>query len=82
MLWIGYLQWHLRTFSNASVAEPVIHDYGNIEQRDAVLAHDGMEPMRSADGTLVTRWDGVSFKRHPATGEQVPDETALVPQWR
>ena len=38
--------------------------------------------MRGADGKLVTRWDGVSFKPHPATGEQVPDETALVPQWR
>lgn len=82
VLWIGYLQWHLRTFTNTSVAEPVIHDYGNIEHRDAVLAYDGQEPMRDAAGKLVTRWDGVSFKVHPATGEQVPDDTALVPQWR
>jgi hypothetical protein len=64
------------------VAEPVIHDYGNIEHRDAVLAYDGQEPMRSADGQLVQRWDGVTFKTHPATGEAVPDETALVVQWR
>ncbi|MDP3610814.1 MAG: class I SAM-dependent DNA methyltransferase, partial [Rubrivivax sp.] len=48
VLWIGYLQWHIRTFGNTSVAEPVIHDYGNIEHRDAVLAYDGMEPMRDA----------------------------------
>jgi hypothetical protein len=82
VLWIGYLQWHIRTFGNTSVAEPVIHDYGNIEHRDAVLAYDGMEPMRSADGQLVQRWDGKTFKRHPVTGEDVPDETALVPQWR
>ena len=82
VLWIGYLQWHIRTFGNTSVAEPVIHDYGNIEHRDAVLAYDGMEPMRDATGQLVQRWDGKTFKRHPVTGEDVPDETALVPQWR
>ncbi|MEO7854927.1 MAG: DNA methyltransferase [Rubrivivax sp.] len=82
VLWIGWLQWHIRSFGEASVAEPVIHDYGNIERRDAVLAWDGQEPMRDANGALVTRWDGVTFKVHPATGEKVPDETALVPQWR
>ncbi|MBE0548170.1 MAG: class I SAM-dependent DNA methyltransferase, partial [Rubrivivax sp.] len=82
VLWIGYLQWHIRTFGNASVAEPVIHDYANIEHRDAVLAYDGQEPMRDDAGKLVTRWDGKTFKLHPVTGEKVPDETALVPQWR
>lgn len=82
VLWIGYLQWHIRSFGNASVAEPVIHDYGNIECRDAVLAYDGQEPMRDEAGALVTRWDGVTFKTHPVTGEPVPDDTAQVPQWR
>ena len=81
VLWIGWLQWHIRSFGDSSVAEPVIHDYGNIEHRDAVLAWDGQEPMRDAAGALVTRWDGVTFKLHPVTGEQVPDERALVPQW-
>ncbi|WP_310737068.1 class I SAM-dependent DNA methyltransferase [Rubrivivax sp. A210] len=82
VLWIGYLQWHIRTTGHASVAEPVIHDYGNIEHRDAVLAHDGQEPMTAADGKLVTRWDGQSFKAHPVTGQPVPDEAAVVLQWR
>ena len=82
VLWIGYLQWHIRTFGNTSVAEPVIHDYGNIEHRDAVLAFDAQEPMLDDAGKLVTRWDGVSFKVHSATGEKVPDERAMVPQWR
>ena len=82
VLWIGYLQWHIRTFGDTSVAEPVIHDYGNIEHRDAVLAYDGQEPMLDAAGQLVTRWDGKTFKLHPATGERVPDEKAVVPQWR
>jgi hypothetical protein len=31
VLWIGWLQWHVRTRGLASVAEPVVHDYGNIE---------------------------------------------------
>lgn len=82
VLWIGYLQWHIRTFGGTSVAEPVIHDYGNIEHRDAVLAYDGLEPIRDGAGNLVQRWDGKRVKTHPVTGEQVPDATALVPQWR
>lgn len=82
VLWIGFLQWHIRTFGDTSVAEPVIHDYGNIEHRDAVLAFDGQEPMLDEAGSLVTRWDGKTFRTHPVTGEPVPDETALEPQWR
>ena len=81
VLWIGFLQWHIRTFGNASVAEPVVHDYGNIEHRDAVLAYDDVVPMRDAAGALVTRWNGVTFKVHPVTGENVPDEAAQLPQW-
>jgi len=81
VLWIGFLQWHIRAFGNTSVAEPVVLDYGNIEHRDAVLAYDDVVPMRDEAGTLVTRWDGVTFKVHPVTGEQVPDEAAQVPQW-
>lgn len=82
VLWIGFLQWHVRSAGSASVAEPVIHDYGNIECRDAVLAWDKQEPMCDETGSLVTRWDGRTFKRHPATGELVPDEAAVIPQWR
>ncbi len=82
VLWIGYLQWHIRTQGNAAVAEPVVHDYGNIECRDAVLAWDAQQPAYGADGALLTRWDGVTFKTHPVTGAQVPDEAAQVPQWQ
>lgn len=81
VLWIGFLQWHIRTRGNQAVAEPVVHDYGNIECRDAVLAWDAQEPMRDATGAVVSRWDGTTFKTHPVTGAQVPDETAQVPQW-
>jgi len=80
VLWIGFLQWHIRTFGDTSIAEPVVHDYGNIESRDAVLAYDGTEPMRDEGGRIVTRWDGVTFKTHPTTGRPVPDDTARVEQ--
>lgn len=82
VLWIGYLQWQIRTFGNAGVAEPVVHNYGNIENRDAVLAWDGRAPALDAHGQPLTRWDGVTLKIHPVTGESVPDEAAQVPQWR
>ncbi len=80
VLWIGFLQWHIRTLGNASVAEPVIHDYGNIECRDAVLAYDRMDYVLDAQGKAVTRWDGVHMKPHPVTGEDVPDEAFQTAQ--
>lgn len=82
VLWIGFLQWHIRTNGHASVAEPVVHDYGNIEHRDAVLAYDRQEPMTDSNGQALTRWDGETFKPHPVTGQPVPDEAAQVVQWR
>lgn len=82
VLWIGYLQWHIRTNGRSSVAEPVVHDYGNIELRDAILSHDKKEPVTDASGQVLTRWDGVTTKLHPATGQPVPDESAQVVQWR
>ena len=78
VLWIGFLQWHIRTLGNASVAEPVIHDYGNIECRDAVLAYERIDYVMDAQGKAVTRWDGKHFKTHAVTGEAVPDEAFQV----
>jgi hypothetical protein len=82
VLWIGWLQWHIRTCGPSSVAEPVVHDYGNIEHRDAVLAYDRQDLALDADGKVITRWDGKTFKKHAVTGEDVPDEAAQLPQWR
>ena len=82
VLWIGYLQWHIRTRGNNAVAEPVVHDYGNIAHRDAVLAWQSSELAHGADGQLLSRWDGKTLKPHPVTGALVPDEAALVPQWK
>ncbi|MDK9718061.1 MAG: hypothetical protein OEL57_09170 [Trichlorobacter sp.] len=82
VLWIGYLQWHFRTRGEVQPPEPVIKKFSNVECRDAVLAYDGTEPVLDADGQPVTRWDGITTKTHPVTGEQVPDEAAQMPLLR
>ncbi|MGI4872634.1 MAG: class I SAM-dependent DNA methyltransferase, partial [Janthinobacterium lividum] len=41
VLRIGYLQWHLRTHGLTQLREPLLDDYQNIRQQDAVLATDG-----------------------------------------
>jgi hypothetical protein len=79
VLWIGYLQWHFRTRGNVNPPEPVLKDFRNIENRDAVLAYDRVEYVLDAQGRPVTRWDGRTTKTHPVTGEAVPDERAQVP---
>jgi type II restriction/modification system DNA methylase subunit YeeA len=43
VLWIGYLQWHFRTRGAGLPPQPVLKDFRNIECRDAVLAHDGID---------------------------------------
>ena len=58
------------------LGEPIIRDYHNIENRDAVLTWDSTEPLLDNNGEPVTRWDGVTFKVHPVTGQDVPDDTA------
>lgn len=78
VLWIGHLSWNARIYGKAAAKEPVLHSYGNIECRDAVLAWDSIEPVLDDAGMAVTRWDGVSVKKHPVTGKDVPDETKTV----
>jgi hypothetical protein len=78
VLWIGYLQWHIRARGKDTISEPIIRKFDNIENRDAVLAWDSIEPVFDADGNPVTRWDGRTTKRHPVTGEEVPDETSCT----
>ena len=79
VLWIGYLQWHFRTRGAGLPPQPVLKDFHNIECRDAVLAYDAVEYVTDARGVPVSRWDGKTTKKHPVTGEDVPDEAAQVP---
>jgi hypothetical protein len=78
VLWIGYLKWQLRTMGLAAISEPVLHAYGTIRHQDAILAYDRKELRRDASGKPETRWDGVTMKIHPVTGEEVPDPAAQV----
>ncbi|MEZ4790646.1 MAG: type IIL restriction-modification enzyme MmeI [Flavobacteriales bacterium] len=80
VLWIGFLQWHLRTHGHLhNLPEPIIKDLHNIECRDAVLAYDARTELRDADGHVVTKWDGRTTKPHPVTGQEVPDADAREP---
>jgi hypothetical protein len=81
-LWIGYLQNHLRTRGSAAVADPVISKFHTIQNRDAVLACERTELVCDGTGKPVSRWDGVTFKAHPVTGEPVPDEAARTGAYR
>jgi hypothetical protein len=78
VLWVGYLQWHFRTRGTSNPPQPVLRDFHNIENRDAVLAYDRMEYELDANLQPLTRWDGKTYKEHPATGEDVPDGSALI----
>ncbi|HUP79082.1 MAG TPA: DNA methyltransferase, partial [Pirellula sp.] len=79
VLWIGFLQCQLRTFQPDQITEPLLENYHNIDCRDAVLAWDRVEEVKDDQGKPVTRWDGRTMKKHPVTGEDVPDDTARVP---
>lgn len=77
VLWIGYLQWYFRTLgARANPPEPVIHRFHNIENRDALMQWRARVPALDDNGQPRTQWDGRTFKKHPVTGEEVPDESA------
>ena len=82
VLWIGYLKWQLRTVKADQIAEPVLHAYGTIKEQDAILAWDEQELLRDENGVPLSRWDGVTMKPHPITGEEVPDPDATVELYR
>ncbi|MBK8793934.1 MAG: hypothetical protein IPN59_12550 [Holophaga sp.] len=73
VLWISHLQWFHRQHPDMNPPEPVLQAYGNIQCRDAVLT------WTSTRATDRSRWDGRTFRVHPVTGNDVPDETAQVP---
>ena len=75
VLWIAHLQWFRRRHPAGTPPEPVLQNYGSIEQRDAVLVWNGEET------TGTDRWDGKKFKKD-VRGRSVPDESARVPTIR
>ncbi|MEJ7830742.1 MAG: DNA methyltransferase, partial [Segetibacter sp.] len=80
VLWIGYLQWHFRTFGHAKrLEDPILRQYGNIVHQDAVLTYAEKKPRLDNEGQPITRWDGHTTKQHPVTGLEVPDEMTRIP---
>ena len=82
VLWIGYLQWHFRTHGKINPPEPVLRDFHNIENRDALITYDKQQVITDDAGIPQTRWDGHTYKPSPITGEPIPDESAQVEQYR
>ena len=82
VIWIGHLQCHLRQRGPESLSEPILHSYDNIRQCDAVLTWDRVEPMLDEAGQPRVKWDGLSWKTDPFTGQEVPDECRTVPLQR
>lgn len=78
VLWIGFLKWQLKTTEARNLPEPILHAYGTIREQDAILAYDRQELLRGPDGKPLSRWDGETMKRHPITGEEVPDPDATT----
>jgi len=79
VLWIGYLQWHFRTRGDAQPPIPVIRNFHNIVEADALLTWKKRIPALDKAGEPITLWDGVTKKQHPTTGKYVPDEIAQHP---
>ncbi|MCB1130806.1 MAG: class I SAM-dependent DNA methyltransferase, partial [Verrucomicrobiae bacterium] len=83
VIWIGYLKWQLRTSGPGSIAEPILHAYGNIREGDAILASDGTEQVTDDHGNPVMAWDRVTMKPNPvAPEEMIPDPAATQPMVR
>ncbi|MAE92067.1 MAG: SAM-dependent methyltransferase [Pelagibaca sp.] len=82
VLWIGYLQWHYRTHGKVNPPEPVLRDFHNIENRDALITYDEQQVITDDAGIPQTRWDGHTYKPSPITSEPIPDESAQVEQYR
>ena len=82
VLWIGYLQWHFRTRGDAQPPIPVIRNFRNIVNRDALLDWDSVERAFDDEGQPLDEWDGKTFRQHPVTGRRVPDESSRKAVWK
>ncbi|PHS78693.1 MAG: SAM-dependent methyltransferase [Rhodospirillaceae bacterium] len=82
VLWIGYLQWHFKVRGKTMPAQPVLKNFNNIHEQDALIDYSGKELVTDEHAKPITRWDGRTTKTHPTTGKQVPDETAREPVYQ
>ena len=54
----------------------MLDEYGTISIRMRCIAYDKQELLRDAHGKPLSRWDGMTKKLHPITGEEMPDPDA------
>lgn len=76
-LWIGWLQWRLKSVPAERLPEPVLPRGHSVVQGDALLAATRQDILRDEQGRPITRWGGRTI-RHPITGEEVPDPAHQV----
>lgn len=79
VLWIGYLQWHFRTRGDALPPIPVVRNFHNVIEADALIQWATRQQACDTDGNPLSSWDRTTFRENSATGELVPDDTARVP---
>lgn len=79
VLWIGYLQWHFRTRGDVQPPIPVIRNFHNVKEADALITWTNRKQAVDEDGKAITVWDRITEKLHPTTGELIPDESAQIP---
>ncbi|MHC8509855.1 MAG: class I SAM-dependent DNA methyltransferase [Rhodospirillales bacterium] len=78
VLWIGYLQWHMKNFKGAEPPDPVLREYGNVRHGDALMTWENKKIRTDEKGKPVTKWDGISRKLDMKTGQKVPDISKKV----
>ncbi|MHC8509896.1 MAG: class I SAM-dependent DNA methyltransferase [Rhodospirillales bacterium] len=78
VLWIGYLQWHMKNFKGAEPPDPVLREYGNVRHGDALMTWKGTKLRTDEKGKPVKKWDGVSRVLDMKTGREVPDVSKQV----
>jgi len=80
-LWIGWLQWRLKSVPADRLPEPVLPQGHSVTQGDALLSATRQEILRDDQGRPITRWGGRTIL-HPITGEAVPDPAHQIQAMR
>lgn len=75
VLWIGYLQWHYRIHGKLDLPEPILNNFKNIQNEDALIKYESRTPLIDSEGRNVTIWDRVTYKINPVNGNLVPDDS-------
>lgn len=73
VLWIGYLQLYAHSHDKPVPPEPILREFKNIRNSDAVLLYT-----KTQVNLDTTRWDGVTRITTP-DGREIPDPAARIP---